>query len=181
MKKTQFKHNSNRKRKFLKLSVLLLIIALGVGTGAYLYFQNQQAMQLAEQKERDEAQITSTKKAIAEEKSGGLKPKTSSDIKQDIPTSSNVTVSITSTSQSNGSVRASATVAGADTTGAFCIFTYTNPDDKPVTSSSVPLTDGSCSTETPEVNFSKLGVWNLNVTTYISNTKSEANQSVTIN
>ncbi|MBP9738690.1 hypothetical protein KBD20_03305 [Candidatus Saccharibacteria bacterium] len=181
MKSSNFQLNKGPQRRSHKIVLVVIVLALIFGAGTYVYLQRQEAQELAEQKALDESQTNSAKKGDAtSSKDTGVTPKTESDIKQDVPTATENNVTINSVNQSGGMVAATASVSGASA-GGTCVFSFTNPDDKPVIPPSVSIKDGSCSTSTPEVGFSKLGVWNLNVTAYIDGKKSEANQSVTIN
>ncbi len=181
MKTSNFQLNKAPRNRSRKIVLVVIVLALVFGAGAYVYLQRQEAQQLAEQKALDESQTNSAKKGdVASTKDTSVTPKTEGDIKQDIPTATENIVTINSVNQSGGTVAASASVSGVSA-GGTCVFSFTNPDDKPVIPPSVSIRDGSCSTNTPEVGFSKLGVWNLNVTAYIDGKKSEANQSVTIN
>lgn len=92
-----------------------------------------------------------------------------------VPTSDDLSVDITSTSQEAGVVKASAKTSGSGT----CVFLYTTEGDKPVTHQS-ESSNGSCHASINEIEFSKLGQWQLKVTYYQDNKKAEVTQDVTI-
>lgn len=105
----------------------------------------------------------------------GLPENSSSTTSDEVPLS-NETVSISEFSQSDGSVRATASVSANEGT---CVFLYTTEGDKPVTQQ-VSVKDSSCHSSIAEVNFSKLGDWLLKVTYYRNAEKVEAMQNVEI-
>ncbi len=105
----------------------------------------------------------------------GLPDNSSSTTSDDVPSSSD-TINITSFSQENGQVRASATVSHNEGT---CVFLYTTEGDKPVTQQ-VAVENSTCRSAVGEVSFSKLGTWNLKVTYYRNAQKAEAVRDVEI-
>lgn len=170
---TPLSAKSHRKKLFLILLPLLILAAIG----SFLIWRNYaDDKAAADQKARDEAQTSSAKK-LSESKSGQeaeVNP-TNEEVKQNVQ-QGDATVAISSFSQANGQVVSSATISPGN---GECVFTYTIDQDKPVIRRSTS-SNSVCTASAPEVEFSRLGQWNLNVTVYINNTKSEANQSVTI-
>lgn len=160
----------NRQIVFVLLCVLTGVIIL------FTWMKYSANKSSANQKSNDEAQTNSTKKDTNPNNTTNQTPNVpSEEIKQNVP-QSNATVSIISISQADGQVKASAAISSDN---GDCIFTYTIDQDKPVTRRAAG-TNGVCGVSTPEVEFSRLGLWNLNVTAYIDGKKTEANQSVTI-
>lgn len=186
MSSPNFKLNStmHRSRKpLIVLLVLAIVIALGVGSFVFIKNRNAENARV-EQKIRDEAQTHSAKKDVQEKGSSDTQssnlPDNSASITPDkVPVSEDLRTSITSTSQKDGTVYAEASIAGTDKEGT-CVFTYTTPDDRPVVQQ-VTSASKICKSSIPEVQFSKLGTWNLQVVFYLNNVKSEANKSVSIN
>lgn len=162
------------RKKWLIFAFVALAMLLSVG-GFFAYKNHRDNQERDAQKARDEAQITSSKDVDAKTKNSNVD--TPDDpIKQDVP-SGDAAISIDSITQSNGTVLAKATSSAGSGT---CVFTYTTEGDRPVIRTT-DLTGGSCSSNIPEVEFSRIGTWNLNVTIYIDGKKTEANQSVEIN
>ena len=92
------------------------------------------------------------------------------------------TLTITGFSQSGSVVRASATVNSSNV--GTCYFGFSSADTKPV--SRVNQSQGQsgnqlCSIEIPEVEFSKLGVWQMLISFTQNSAKVEASQDVKIN
>jgi len=164
----------------LLLVILVLILAGGLG---YLYYSRSRDNQrAADQKARDEAQTSSAKSSSTEESAGpksGGDAKSSSTTTDQVPTTSDGKITIDSFSQANGMVNASATAIGS--AAGTCVFTFTTADSKPVTASSSSGSNQTCSTSISEVEFNKVGSWNLNVTFYVNGGKIEASREVTIN
>lgn len=169
----------SRKSGLLKY-LLLFALVLAIMIGGYFFVQKRNsANQQAEQKRNDEAQVTSSKQELKPDDNKGLPSDSTTTTTDKVPVAPNTTLSIASFNQSNGQVEASATITGAGSDG-VCVFSYTNPDDKPATQQ-VNSSNGKCSSKIPEVQFSKLGTWKLTVIFYLNNNKSEASQDVTIN
>jgi hypothetical protein len=62
--------------------------------------------------------------------------------------------------QSNGTVNSAVVINGVSS--GRCEFVFSTPEDRPV-SRVVNISSGSCSVSIPEVEFAKLGEWNLAV------------------
>lgn len=173
-----------RKQKHLnkKILGLALVLITAIFIGGIVYFiniRNNQSIQ-TEQKARDEAQTDSSKYVIS--KKQNIPSNTSNTPSDEVPVADKRSVSISSYSQQNGTVSATAIITGARQQGT-CTFLYTTHDAKPVSvqASSVSAEQGfTCSADVSEVEFNKLGKWNLKVTFYSDNTKSEATQDVEI-
>lgn len=186
MSSPNFKLNSSTRRSrkpLIALVVLAIVIALGGGLFMFIKSRNAENARI-EQKARDEAQTSSAKKDVQnknadDSQSKNLPNNSTSTTPDKVPTSEEIKVVITSTSQKDGIVNTSASVTGASSDGT-CVFTYTTPDERPVVQQ-VTSTNKVCTSAIPEVQFSKLGNWNLQVIFYLNNVKSEANKSVSIN
>lgn len=182
MSKPNFKLNSStpRKRGWRKY-IILVSLAIFIGLAGYLFIQkSSNYTRKAELKLQNEAQITSSKQSDSADNSSKNPPAKSTTTTTDkVPTSDSISVRIDTASQTNGRVEASAYISDAKSDGT-CVFTYSNPDDKPVIQQ-VASINGLCSSNVPEVQFSKLGVWKLSVVFYLNDVKAEANQNVTIN
>lgn len=107
---------------------------------------------------------------------GGLPDNTTTTTPSKVPTSADLSVSITSISQSDGIVRANAKTSSDGT----CVFLFQPGDNgKPVTRQ-VEITDNACSVNISQDEFVYLGQWSLSVTYYNGGNKAEASQDVTI-
>ncbi len=171
-------NKSKRSRK--KLVILLTCVVLALIAATLIWINYSRGKSVDDQKAKDEAQTSSAKKSAESELNSDVESKPvspSGELKQDVPTSANRFISITSASQADGNVTATAKISGGN---GDCVFTYSIEQDKPVTRREAS-TNSVCTASAPEVEFSRLGVWNLNVTAYIDGKKMEANQNVTIN
>lgn len=179
-------HKSSKRRRILILIILLVLVGLGVGA-FYVQKQDQETAERQGIVERDrrgaKTDKSAKKDAMAQDKDHtthpniGLPSDSTSTTSNQIPVSSDLSVDITSTSQSSGVVNASATTSGDGT----CVFQYSAGDkDKPVTRQ-VAVSARNCSTSISQNEFSYLGQWKLTVTYYSGGNKAEASQDVTIN
>lgn len=182
MKSTNFSLKSNPRKKSHKklLAVLLILLLVVAAGGAALVRKNiLDNRKVQEEKTRNEAQTDSAKKDVENNKanSSPADAEAASQTTDQVPTTSNYSVTIAAFSQEDRMVRASAKITGSG--NGMCVFSYTNPEDKPVVQQ-VTSANGACSSSVSEVKFNRLGSWNLSVMFYANNTKAEANQSVTI-
>ena len=188
MKTTTYRHNSGPKKSNKKYIIASVTIAfILVVTGGYFYNRKLSQEKIrTEQKQRDEAQTNSSKnnlqsKDTNKDNSIGDEtlPNNSTGTTTDkIPSSETLEISIKNTSQNGGTVNASVEISGTTTDGT-CVFTYTTPEDRPVIQQ-ISSSNNTCQSNIPEVQFSKLGTWKLNVVFYQNNTKVEASKNVTI-
>lgn len=171
---------ASRKMVSKKIIVLttLAILLLGL-TAAYLYNRNTHS---DTQKSKSTSGIADEIKRKAPEKntsskhSDDLPDDATSKTTDDIPVDPTLSIIISSTSQSEGQVKAT---AEASTSGT-CVFQYETEGDKPVVVQSE--TSGNiCSSSVPEVQFAKIGSWQLKLTFYSGGKKIEAIKDVTIN
>lgn len=182
--KLTLRKSSSRRRRIIVLAVVIALI--GVGASAYYVVksnQDTQEKQKALDRDRKASENSSAKKDETTKNktsnnSGSGLPENSTSLTSDqVPTSSALSVNITSTSQANGMVNASAKTSGDGT----CVFLYSAGDkDKPITRQ-VLASGGNCSTSISQNEFSYIGQWQLKVTYYNGGKKAEATQNVTIN
>lgn len=191
MKQKNFKLKQSQRpnRKRILIAIISIVIVLGLSWGSYAFIRNRNDVKKRQQQQAlDESQTESAKKTV--EKSSNS---TSSDndkgvsrsaqTSEQVPVNTSLTTIIDNFSQLNGVVNASARITGTNTSGT-CVFSFTNPDDKPVVPEVKSSSSGNaqvCSVSIGESSFSKLGTWNLTVTFYQNDQKAQANQSVTIN
>lgn len=183
MKTLSSKKSSLRRRKIIIFTVIIALI--GVGAGAYYVVKsNQDAQEKQKALDRDrkasKTNGSAKKDEMAKDKTSnssgsGLPENSTSTTSDQVPTNPALSVSITSTSQANGMVNASAKTSGDGT----CVFLYTKEGDKPA-SRQVPASSGSCSSSIPAVEV-PYGSVKLTVTYYNGGKKAEATQNVTIN
>lgn len=172
------KKGSTKRRKKLVVIIAATILLLAAGVIAYIFMQQQ-----AEQERLRTTQPSGSAKndiinsgKDSTTSNAGLPEDTTTTTSEQVPTSDSLSVSISSTSQSDGLVRASAKTNGSG----MCVFLYKPADGgKPVTRQ-VEITDSTCSFEASQNEFSYLGKWTLTVTYYSDNNKAEATQDVTI-
>ena len=178
--KYRLKSPPSKKRPLKILSVVIVVaLILALLVGLLIIRRNNAMKREADLKSQSEAQTNSAKKDTensieATANSDGRDPSTT----DQVPVSTSLSVQISDVKQVDHMVSASAMVLGGSE--GTCVFTYTNPDDKPVVQQ-VASTNSGCKSSVSDVQFSKLGAWNLNVTFYANNSRGEANQSVEIN
>lgn len=153
--------------------MVVIIITASLGFNLYKKYSADRAFTV--EKAKDESQTSSSKKDSQMKSSGNKEDIADNTIKQDIPNFDGH-ITITSTSQSSGKVSATAQLS---TDTGDCVFSYTTEGDRPVIAKA-PAIKSVCAVSTPEVEFSKLGDWNLNVTAYTNGKKAEVNKIVTI-
>lgn len=176
------------RNKWALIAIAGILVAGLLATGGYYIYRKQQnqAKQAAE-KTAAEAQTESAKKNAdiksSEETTNNLPPNSTSISSEQVPIDSRLAIQITSFGQSSGMVSAAAMIKGSTDLGT-CVISYKNPDDKPIVRQVNATKDGSaqnCSASVPEVEFGKLGTWQLSIVFYNSSGKVEASRDVTIN
>lgn len=182
MKKTRFSQNQSTPKPRSKKTIILLLVLFSLFCGgSYLalnYFDSSTT-----QENTDDPTAISAKEETSRVKSS--KPSTDqSGIKtaEQIPTSSQLSVSGLDFQQNNGRVAAAA-VVDSSTTAGECVFSFTTLEGRPVVKQSTSVTESGiqkCSVSIPEVEFDKLGQWEMVVTFYQGGTKSSATRSVNI-
>ncbi|MFO0887126.1 MAG: hypothetical protein U0413_02775 [Candidatus Saccharimonadales bacterium] len=174
-------NKSSSSKKLVVVIVLILLILLLVG--GCLYYRNKQKNNIA----KDTAQITSAKTQImnqddnssAEQANPTKTNNQVSDKTSDqIPATTTSSIKIVSVEQSGGQITVDAETSGDS--GGKCVFSFTTTEDKPVVRE-VLVSGNKCNTSIPEVEFTKLGTWNLTATYYVNDKKAETSQNVTIN
>lgn len=177
MKLNSNRKTSSRRKVVIIVAVAILVILVAAASVIYLMAQSEK-----EKQERLKAEQPghSSKQDIIDntsEPSEGLPDDSTSTTPDQVPTDSALSVSITSTTQSSGMVRASAQTNGAGT----CVFLYQPSDGgKPVTKE-VVVANNTCSIEISQNEFAYLGQWKLTTTYYKDGSKTEASKDVTIN
>lgn len=179
MKTISSRHSS--KKRLILIGIIVAIMLSIAGVGVYLYIsQNSTDTGKDKSGRADEIKKNTPEKSSGKNNStsssNGLPNDSTEKTTDQVPTDSSLSVTITSTSQSNGQVKASAQTSADGT----CVFQYTTDGDKPVVSQ-VEASNSSCSTSIPEVQFAKLGAWQLKVTLYSNSKKAETTTNVTIN
>lgn len=170
--------NKTSSRKKIILVSLLAVVLVGVSIYGYRTYQrNLFSDKYADPTNQTSKQAISDNKDNSSELTEGL-PKDSSSITSDqVPTNPNLSVAITDTSQIDGLVKATAKTSGNGT----CVFLYQPADNgKPITQQVNVSADNTCSVSIPEASFAYLGSWQLNVTYYSNEEKTEVSQNVTI-
>jgi|GEM_PF-6285375 len=191
MKSTNFKLKAPQHKKH-KLLVIIVALIVGVSAlyGVYAVVTNHRAEnEKAAQKTKDEAQTNSAKQnAVSTDGDVSATTKTapaspSATTSNQVPVSSQLTVGSPTFSQANHIVTVTTSVSGSTAQGT-CVFTFTKEDEKPVIRQVVSASKDQsqyCTVGVPEVEFTRLGSWNLNATFYTTDSKGEANHEVTIN
>jgi hypothetical protein len=174
-------------KKISKIKIITSAIIMIALLGSVFIFLNRQASKVdqdnAAQKSKDEAQTNSAKSTDANGSSDKSNSSISSKTSEQVPDSSTVTVNIDRSSQADGLVSSIAVINNTSESGS-CVFIYSTPDAKPVSreaKSTLIDTKNTCSIGIPEVEFNKLGLWNLTVYFYLNDQKSETTKDVTIN
>jgi hypothetical protein len=190
MRNQKFKLNRKPQKKSVNkwlLATLALVTIAGMASGGYIFIKqrNTSAQNIA-QKNRDEAQTGSAKKETRSDsgeptktKGSGLPEDSTTKKISQVPSTNIVSVKIADFTQSDRTVSATANITGNRTQGT-CVFSYTTTDAKPVVEQ-MSSVGNICTSKISEVKFNKLGEWNMSVTFYLDNTKSEVSQNVTIN
>ncbi len=97
-----------------------------------------------------------------------------------IPDTDEFTITLDSFKQANGAVVVSAGIKDTiSTEQGTCSFTFTREQVKPV-AKSASASESACSTSIPELEFSAVGEWILEIRYFNSNKQASANQKVTI-
>lgn len=97
---------------------------------------------------------------------------------EQVPESTSISVDSIDFNQSSGFVNSSAIVSGSSQEGT-CVFSFTTTDGRPVVKESKG--SSTCSVKISEVEFDKIGEWDLSVTFYSQNSKAAASRKVMIN
>ena len=101
---------------------------------------------------------------------------------QNVPISTSTDVKNLIADQKSGAVHANADVTNATDASATCVFTFENPNDKPVVRQvSVSAKGSVCdSGDIPEQEFTHLGQWKVTLRYYSNNTQAVATTNITI-
>lgn len=99
-------------------------------------------------------------------------------VSDDIPVNPALAITNIGFSHSEGFINASAEVTGATQEG-VCVFSFETNEGRPVVVQANGSTD--CTVKIPEVEFDKIGAWNLTVTFYQDNQKTSLSKEVVVN
>lgn len=173
-----------KKQKVLLLLVILLIVGTVVGLKYFVDRNNYKVPtnNVAEQ-QGAEGVADSTKQSSPTDNTTAPNKGTNT---TEPPASSGilpgVSLSKISFSQANGTASASATVSAQGT--GTCYFNFSSSDTKPVSRTAQSQNQASvqiCSVQIPEVEFTKLGAWQMLVSFTQNGAKVEETKNVTIN
>ena len=175
----QFQLGRTERKRSKKLLIVAGLLLLIIAAGATYWFVFRDNSAPVDENATDPT-LTSAKEEAAEVTETKTNDSNNSQTvtADQVPSSPSLSISGLTTSQSGGYVTAEATIGGATQSGS-CVFTFTATDSRPVVKQSSGTT--SCSTRIAEVEFDKVGTWNLEVSFFQNNTKASASQNVTIN
>lgn len=179
------KRTSFFKQRKVLIALLCLLVAVLVGVYFFVQYQQDQAkkQEIAEVNKKNAKTDKSSKKDILNkdgdttESTEGLPENSTSTTTDNVPTNPDLSVKITTASQSGGVVVASAQTNGTGT----CVFMYEPADGGKPVSRQVNVSGNSCSVSISQNEFTYLGQWKLTAIYYSGGKKAEASQNVTIN
>lgn len=169
---------TSNKRKMTMIIIATLILLVGSAITYFILQQRaQDELKIAQPSNSAKNDIINSDKNNTSTPSEGLPEDSIDSTSDEVPTSSELSVSFSSTSQTNGLVQASVSTNG----GGTCVFLYQPADGgKPVTRQ-VGVENNGCSVSISQNEFAYLGEWKLTATYYKDGNKAEVTQSVTIN
>ena len=167
---------SNRGRNML-IGGVAMVLLMGFG-GYTVYVNNVQ--------EEDSTTLTADELTAQDETVGNgdfksdPEPASTSDSDITLPPENKPYIQIRSASQSGGTPSVFAPTPQVGGAGK-CVFTFSNSEDRPVVRE-VEGDGSTCQASIPSVEFSKIGVWNLNISYYRGQTKIVGtDRNVTVN
>lgn len=180
------KNSSSTSKKRLIVSILALLILAGL-TAAYYFAYHKKAdvppqSDSAQTQSAKELEIEGEKPQSPSAANQNLPVDSSTKTNEDIPTSSDLKVTIVKAQQETSKVEVEATITGSGKLGT-CVFLFTNPEDRPVTrqiSSTGSVSAQNCKATIPNIEFNRLGTWKLKVTYYMDENKGEAQSEIAI-
>ncbi len=182
MRNTSFKLNSQPKKKIKVLPlVALAILIAGVVGGLLLYKHREDTRRKnadSEVKANEDENLATGNTENGDIKQGLDNPDQSTTPEE----STTMTAKVSSFSQQNGTVTVSAAITGAAAAGR-CTITFSSTDSRPVSREVSTAAEGvtqQCSVSIPEVEFDKLGEWNLAVLFITGTTRATVEQKVII-
>lgn len=166
-------HKRSSKKKYLYLiSLVVVVIIAAIASFMILNKPKPESSATTNTSVSEPANSSKTTEAPSQ----GLPSNPTETTTDQVPVSKDLTVSITSFTQSNGIVESVAQSSGSGT----CVFTYRPGDGgKPVTRQ-VAISDNICKASIPEGEFAYIGQWSLIVTFYSNSQKAEAQKNVSI-
>jgi hypothetical protein len=155
------KNIRTKRRSLNKILIVLLVLSL-LSTGAYLLLVKDNSVEVSqEQQEAAERLDSERAKQEAEEARNSVSdPLKDVEDPGDEEAEGAFTLGSPSFEQSGGMVSSSVAINGIG--NGRCEFIFSTPQDRPV-SRTVEVASGTCSASIPEVEFAKLGEWNLAV------------------
>lgn len=169
---------SRSRRRVILLIVSIVLLLLAVGLLLVFYNpKNDPVDSSAEDPTITSAKDTPSTTGSAKTNSGQGGVTTS----DQVPENSQISVGELTFQQNNGIVSASSVVNSSST--GDCVFSFTTTDGRPVVKQTVSTATAdyqSCNITIPEVEFDKIGVWEMNVTFYMDGSKSSAVKNVEI-
>ena len=170
------KSGRSNKRRYILLALVLLVLLSG-GLFALNRRNNRTTDVEKQQQEQRKNDELSTNKPTEKEQDATKTPSDAKDIDK-LPPAAALSIAISSFSQENGAVSVASTITGSEAEGQ-CVFSFTTEGGKPVIRQT-QSNNKQCSAAIPEVEFDKLGLWNLEATFRMDNTKSIATKQVEI-
>lgn len=180
-----------RNKKTYIIIAIILLLLLGASYVVYRYSQSNAEKSTSEttldQKGTPEV-AQSTKDSTSQENNTEQNKSSNSQENSNTEAPSSTgeipggTLLIKSFEQSSGTIKATAIINSNET--GTCYFGFSSSGTKPVSRTNQSKTDASnqiCSVEIPEVEFTKLGQWNMLISFTKNNAKVENSQNVTIN
>ena len=180
MRNTSFKLNRQPKKKNYRLLLTLLVLGVALITAGLLFYkyrgntQNSGSDSSIQSSEDD-------KLATGNNKNGDIKQNSNSPSQPEPKETNALSAKISSFSQQNGKVTAVANVSSSQV--GKCTFSFSSLDSRPVSrevNSSEQESNQQCSATIPEVEFDKLGEWNLAVIFITGNSRATVEQKVII-
>jgi hypothetical protein len=176
------KSNKNKQKKTVKqkvgLGLSLLFVGILLAGVGYLTFVKDDEVQLsqAEQRSAEQQDVDQVKDRSDLEYPVSPPTKDSNDNggSGQAPDTSGVTLGVVTFEQSGGAVRSSISVNGGS--GGSCEFNFSTEGDRPIVKN-VEMKSEKCEVSIPEVEFAKLGDWQL----VVKYGQKSANKTVNIN
>jgi hypothetical protein len=176
------KSNKNKQKKTVKqkvgLGLSLLFVGILLAGVGYLTFVKDDEVQLsqAEQRSAEQQDVDQVKDRSDLEYPVSPPTKDSNDNggSGQVPDTSGVTLGVVTFEQSGGAVRSSISVNGGS--GGSCEFNFSTEGDRPIVKN-VEMKSEKCEVSIPEVEFAKLGDWQL----VVKYGQKSANKTVNIN
>lgn len=173
------KSKTNRKTPIIATAVVLCILGIGI-VGTYklgIWPFHNRIQSTIEEENKSDATNPQTKASPKGEitQDPALENKNT----DEIPVSTETSVSITELSQNNGKVAYSAEIINPGTSGT-CSAVFTNDVAKPVTRTTSTTSSACAKVEIPELEFSAVGTWTLTLRYYTNVTQAVATKTIEV-